>query len=103
MDFSPAPSVVVRQTDDPAAPDDNPTPHHGEIASSLSRALRLSPAQKAQMRAVVAAACTPLDALGRQERADSALAMEQWQREIRPFLRAEQQRRFDALLALRGA
>ena len=105
MDPSPARLPVVRQIDLPPASEDHSAPNHGasELASTLSRALRLCPAQRVQMRAVVAAACAQLDLLGQQGKANSAFAMERLQRQIRPLLRAEQQRRFDALLALRGA
>ena len=74
-----------------------------DLASTLSRALRLSAAQRAQLCGIVAAARPPLDALQQQGQADSALAMEGLNRQIRPLLRAEQRKRFDALIALLGA
>lgn len=79
----------------PAAPSD--------FAATWSRALRLGPAQRAQLRAIVAAEHAQFDAVSRQAQADSGAAQERLHRQIRPLLRLEQLKRFDALLALRGA
>ncbi len=74
-----------------------------DLASTLSRVLRLSAPQKAQLCAIVAAARPPFDVRHPEGLADSARAMERLHRRIRPLLRAEQRKRFAALIALLDA
>jgi hypothetical protein len=74
-----------------------------DLAYTLSRVLRLKSFQRAQLRAIVAEAGPQLDELYRPPRTDFAAALERLNRQIRPLLRVEQQKRFDALIALRGA